>query len=350
MTTARTLFHMRHLVVPGQVIAVSSEGEGSSSGGFLRGHGTYAESNCGQLSGIVLPSDFGATTAEEHQDNGQDQQVQTRVQGLRLIASVAGVVERVNKLISVIPTSPHHYVGHVGDLVIGRILSVESSRWKVDLGCGVQPTKLPLSGVNLPGGAIRMRNAQDALAMRLFFKEGDLLSAEVQSVQHGTGMLVLHTRSLRYGKLENGCVVSVPPALIVRMKQHFATLPEYVGIDVLLGKNGMVWIQRTVPKSWSDFIATSTEEAEAPLAETLQKLRQKHAETPVEPSMREKIARVRNSVEALALVYCSVTKDSIMNVYDTSLELQVQVKDMLCPDVALKITERTRRMQQNTPT
>jgi exosome complex component RRP4 len=53
---------MAGIVVPGQVI--------TSEGGFLRGHGTYIE---------------------EPEEGGEPQ----------LIACVAGVVERVNKLISV---------------------------------------------------------------------------------------------------------------------------------------------------------------------------------------------------------------------------------------------------------
>ena len=40
-----------------------------------------------------------------------------------LYASVAGVVERVNKLISVRPLRTR-YSGEVGDVVIGRILEV----------------------------------------------------------------------------------------------------------------------------------------------------------------------------------------------------------------------------------
>ena len=91
----------RTVVIPGQVIAVSSDAD--QDGGFLRGHGTYVET----LNG-------GDTT--------------------RLVSSVLGTVERVNKLISVIPSaSPNFYAGQVGDLVIGRISSVGSSRWTVQL-------------------------------------------------------------------------------------------------------------------------------------------------------------------------------------------------------------------------
>ena len=83
--------------------------------------------------------------------------------------------------------------------------------------------QLPLSGVNLPGGVQRIRTSEDVLEMRNLFKEGDLLTCEVQQVQK-EGTLVLHTRSLRYGKLENGTLVTVPPSLVGRRKNHFVTL------------------------------------------------------------------------------------------------------------------------------
>ena len=49
-----------------------------------------------------------------------------------LIASAAGSIERVNKLISVKPVNSK-YIGEVGDLIIGRIVSVEHKRWKADV-------------------------------------------------------------------------------------------------------------------------------------------------------------------------------------------------------------------------
>lgn len=42
-------------------------------------------------------------------------------------------------------------------------------------------------------------------------------------------------------KLENGQLVSVPPVLIRRLKQHMVSLPD-TGVDVILGTNGNVWI------------------------------------------------------------------------------------------------------------
>jgi exosome complex component RRP4 len=38
---------------------------------------------------------------------------------------------------------------------------------------------LALSSVNLPGGELRRRSAQDELSMRRYLQEGDIISAEV---------------------------------------------------------------------------------------------------------------------------------------------------------------------------
>ena len=42
--------------------------------------------------------------------------------------------------------------------------------------------------------------------MREFFREGDIISAEVQAIFQEDGALSLHTRSLRYGKVRLLCL------------------------------------------------------------------------------------------------------------------------------------------------
>lgn len=156
-----------YLVVPGQIIAVSTSTEDS----FLRGHGTYIQKD----------------------SNGK----------LQLRASVTGTVVRVNKLISVEAVALNTYAGQVGDLIVGRIVSIGNARWNVDLGGNVIAA-LPLSGVHLPGSIQRVRTAADVLEMRAHLQEGDLVSAEVHKILSSNNSLQLHTRSVRYGKLENG--------------------------------------------------------------------------------------------------------------------------------------------------
>jgi len=395
---AESLHH--HFVLPGQVLATSLS---ESEGGFLRGHGTYielvpdesgADQNDDEMMGgdikqqggmagtskkkkknagwgsdkkstIMQMEDDNDATTDKHDENDERNDLPRGPQ--RLIASVAGTVERVNKLISVIPLSPSIYTGQVGDLIVGRIVGVGGSRWKVSLSCSapsasasngsMKEGQLPLSGVNLPGGVQRIRTSEDVLAMRNLFREGDLLTCEVQQVQKD-GTLILHTRSLRYGKLDNGVLITVPPSLVGRRKNHFVTLKGLSpqnndametdsedgegDVDVYLGLNGGIWIQRTIPSEWENAIRADQDER-APLAETLQKLRHRHATTRVSPSMRESIARVRNSIECLRLVHCQITPDSIEKVARASLDEGVRISDMLLPEMVIKLTEGTRQ-------
>ena len=129
-----------HLVNPGEVITEEE--------GFMRGHGTIL---CGG----------------------------------HLVASVSGVVERTNKVVSVRPARSR-YVGEIGDVVVGRVTEVNQRRWKVDTNAKLDSV-LKLSSVNLPGGVLRRKSAADELMMREFFVEGDIISAEVQQIyQEGT--------------------------------------------------------------------------------------------------------------------------------------------------------------------
>ena len=87
----------QHLVIPGQVIAVMNS-DSTDEQSFLRGHGTYVEK--------FLNEDG-------------------------LIASVCGTVQRINKLITVVPFCELLYQGHVGDLVIGR--KIQDGRFNLSL-------------------------------------------------------------------------------------------------------------------------------------------------------------------------------------------------------------------------
>lgn len=69
-----------------------------------------------------------------------------------LRSSAAGVLEKVNKLISIKPFRAR-YQGEIGDVVIGRITEVQQKRWKVDTNAKLD-SGLLLSSVNLPGGEL----------------------------------------------------------------------------------------------------------------------------------------------------------------------------------------------------
>ena len=77
--------------------------------------------------------------------------------------------------------------------MVGRIVEIQQKRWKVDINSRLD-SGLLLSSVNLPGGELTRRSAEDELSMRRYLAEGDLVSAEVQNI-YGYGSLSLHTRS-----------------------------------------------------------------------------------------------------------------------------------------------------------
>lgn len=76
----------------------------------------------------------------------------TYMVGSDLHASVAGVVEQVNKLVCVKPVKSR-YNGEIGDVVIGRITETQQKRWKVETNSRLDSV-LMLSSVNLPGGEL----------------------------------------------------------------------------------------------------------------------------------------------------------------------------------------------------
>lgn len=249
-----------YLVTPGDVITRDS--------GFMRGHGTYMTDDV-------------------------------------LYASVAGVVERVNKLISVTPLKTR-YNGEIGDVVVGRVVEVQQRRWKVDTNSRLDSV-LALSSVNLPGGELRRRSAEDELSMRRYLQEGDIISAEVQNIYHD-GSLSLHTRSLKYGKLGQGCLLKVSPSLIKRRKTHFHQLP--CGASIILGNNGFVWIY-----------PTRAEDEGGGFSQNLEI---------VPETEREFIARLRNVVLSLAGNGTLLWDTSVM--YGWEASTKYAVTELLSPD------------------
>ncbi|MCO5555850.1 hypothetical protein L7F22_009395 [Adiantum nelumboides] len=193
----------KRLATAGQAIA--------SSVTFMRGHGAYLSS--ASISDGAAPL---------------------------IRSSLCGVVRKTNKLISV-NSLKTRYAPEVGDLVVGRISDLQpgNRRWRVDIRSR-QEANLLLSSINLPGGIQRRKLESDELEMRNYFKEGDLLVCEVQSLFHD-GSTSLHTRSLNYGKLRNGQMVIVNPCLIRRLKSHFVRLEE-LGLEIIIGLNGVLWI------------------------------------------------------------------------------------------------------------
>lgn len=290
--------------MPGEEIA--------QGGGYLRGHGTYVER---------MDEAAGAETGAEVDGD----------KPTRLVASVAGVVFRVNKLISVRPVLSR-YGGDVGDVVVGRVVEVGNKQWRVDLGARQLGT-LMLGSINLPGGALRRRTLEDQLQMRSLFQENDLVSAEVSSFfQHGG--VAIHTRSMRYGKLQNGVLVSVSPSLIKRMSQHFVQL-KGIAVDAIFALNGRIWLTAARGEAGEDDAAAAEDRVEqSRMTDQMEIDNLRHAERHISASLRADIARVRNAILVLAAARRMIFPQSVMAVFHLSKRLGLEPKAMLAPDAA----------------
>lgn len=244
--------------------------------------------------------------------------------GRELTATVAGVVERVNKLVAVRPLRSR-YSAEVGDVVVGRVVELVGKRWKLDVA-GRTDAFLLLSAVNLPGGVQRRRTYEDELNMRAFFAEGDLVSAEVQELWSDGGV-ALHTRSLRYGKLRGGQFVSVQAALVKRAKKHFHKLR--CGVHIILGNNGYIFLSFHTDAPDGDDDAAIDTVVEKP-----------------SPEIRRRVARVHNAIAVLDAEFIAISPETIMEVYDASVAQGIQLKDLTRHDVARSICAGARNMRE----
>lgn len=282
-------------VLPGDTITVD--------GSFMRGHGTYHDEFV----------DF-----EADQDEDDSEELKNNKVEKKLISSLAGIVEPINRLISVRPLRTR-YNGAIGDVVVGRITEVQQKRWRVETNARLLSI-LQLSSVNLPGGELRRKTTEDELLMRQYLSEGDLICAEVQTAFED-GALGLYTRSLKYGKLGQGALVQVSPSMIAKRKIHCHSLP--CGVYIALGNNGAVYLTTTAcaEANQGGFVIDAG------------------AIGAVE---RERIARVRNVVLALADNKILLDYSSVVAAYDIAEKLEFEARDLLRPPVARMVADQTR--------
>jgi len=270
--------HSNNIITPGQTVTDDPQ--------WMRGHGTFAD-----------------------------------VDSAAIRSTLAGTLQKTNKLLSVVPLRAR-YTPEIGDLVIGRIVEVQSKRWKVDVAAPLL-ANLMLSSINLPGGALRKRTSVDELNIRAFFGEGELLVAEVQSLFQD-GSASLHTRSLKYGKLRNGYFMSVSGmgggAGVVRAKRQIFTLQTARGgeVDVILGVNGYIWISKHSAEEKKEEVGMNR------LEETASTSMYSSQNDDIGGETRREISRVAGCIRALMEGGVKVDEETVRRAYDAGLEMDEQ--------------------------
>jgi exosome complex component RRP4 len=250
-----------------------------------------------------------------------------------VVATVCGVVERVNKLVYV-RTLRAKYKPETGDIIVGRVIEVAPKHWRLEINFS-QDAVLMLSSMNLPDGIQRRRTALDELNMRSIFEENDVVCAEVRGFQHD-GSLHLQARSQKYGKLEKGQLLSVPSYLVKRRKQHLHNLEEF-GIDLIIGCNGFIWVGEHVePKEEEKVTKIDNTKPKTKTAVSLEE--QEKTYTP--PEIRQNICRIANAVRVLSTLGFNITVDVILETVKMSTSTNVEIHEMLGAEFCVLVAEK----------
>ncbi|XP_073064222.1 exosome complex component RRP4 homolog isoform X2 [Primulina eburnea] len=283
-------------------------------------------------------SDASVTVADDISVNNEDAILKghgtTEMDG-RVVATICGVVERVNKLVYV-RTLRARYKPEIGDIIVGRVIEVAPKRWRLEINFS-QDAVLMLSSMNLPDGIQRRRTAVDELNMRSVFEENDVLCAEVRGFQHD-GCLHLQARSQKYGKLKSGQLLSVPPYLVKKRKQHFYHLDQY-GVDLILGCNGFIWVGEHVEvrDDTIDDLSNKSEEQN----KSWNMINDEESEetcTPLET--RQRICRTANAIRVLSTLGFMITVENTMEVINLSVALNDDIHEMLGAEFYVVVAEK----------
>ncbi|KAK2358357.1 exosome complex component RRP4 protein [Trifolium repens] len=253
-----------------------------------------------------------------------------------VVATLCGVVERVNKLVYV-RALRSRYKPEVGDIVIGRVIEVAQKRWRLDINYS-QNAYLMLSAMNMPDGVQRRRTALDELNMRCIFEEADVICAEVRGFQQDG--LHLQARSQKYGKLSTGQLITVTPYLVKRQKQHFHHLEQY-GIDLIIGCNGFIWVGEHVEvrdDMVEDQVNQSDPQVLIPNKNSVSLEEQEKNYTALET--RKYICRAANAVRVLSTLGFIITLEIIKGVIDLSLSTNLDIHDMLGSEFCVLVAEK----------
>ncbi|KAJ0984523.1 hypothetical protein J5N97_002879 [Dioscorea zingiberensis] len=255
----------------------------------------------------------------------------------QLMATLCGVVERVNKLVYVRALRAR-YKPEIGDIIVGRVIEVAPKRWRLEINF-TQDAVLMLSSMNLPDGIQRRRTAVDELNMRSIFEEDDVICAEVRGFQHD-GSLQLQARSQKYGKLERGQLLTAPPYLVKRRKQHFHHLEDY-GVDLIIGCNGFMWVGEHIETGENDMLEDQENQLEKDGNSNAKPMGSQDEEktfTPLET--RRHICRIANAVRLLSALGFTLSLEAIIDTVKLSFSSNISIKDMLAAEFYVQTAER----------
>jgi exosome complex component RRP4 len=158
-------------------------------------------------------------------------------EGDKIFASIVGLAEVSGDLVQVVPLEGC-YVPKRGDDVIGKVVNVTLSSWRVDI-------KSPYNASLQASNFLKRRTDVVMDDLRRYLDVGDAVFANVYEFDRNIEPS-LDAKEKGYGKLKGGTIVEVLPAkiprLIGRKGSMIGMIKDETKCKVLVGQNGRVWI------------------------------------------------------------------------------------------------------------
>lgn len=152
-------------------------------------------------------------------------------------AGIYGVKNEKKDYVSVIPLAGR-YMPKEGDMVVGIVTRVTRNGWLLDIN-GPYNTYLPKQ---------RRRDDDGSFDLRRLFAEGDLVSVKIIDVNEVRESYCEGPRKLRGGRAIVANAKKIP-RIIGSKKSMLTLLRDKTGCKVVVGQNGIIWIDGPFEKT-----------------------------------------------------------------------------------------------------
>jgi exosome complex component RRP4 len=158
-----------------------------------------------------------------------------------ILASRLGLVTIEGKVIKLVPLSGK-YLPKRGDVIIARVEEILLAGWRLDTNSAYSAV-LPLKDAS----SDFIARGED---LTKYFEIGDFVMAKITNVT-SQNLVDITMKGPGLRKLRGGRIITVQPTKVPRIigkKGSMVTLiKEYTGCRILVGQNGLVWIQGENP-------------------------------------------------------------------------------------------------------
>ncbi len=160
----------------------------------------------------------------------------------RLISMKLGLVSISGRQVKILPLAGS-YVPTKGDIVIGKVVNIGFSGWRVDMGWAFEAN---LSAKDATTDFVE-RNAD----LSRYFDYGDYLMVQIVNVT-STRAIDITTKGPGLKKLGPGRMIKVQsikvPRIIGKQGSMITMIKESTGTRISVGQNGIVWLSGDDPK------------------------------------------------------------------------------------------------------